>query len=428
VRDSGIRFTAVCRVQSSQSKGYGVTQRLYYNDSYIVDFTATVLERTQSGGQPAVVLNRTYFYPTSGGQPNDLGSLNGIAVIDVQARDGDGAVLHVLEQEIHADNVSGHVNWTRRFDHMQHHTGQHILSQAFVQIADAHTVGFHLSPDSVTIDLDKSSLADSMVNDVEDLANQIVFENRPVTARLVSPDEAQGVRMRKMPDHLLTDGLRVIEVQDFDSTACGGTHVTHTGEIGCIKILRLEKRGDKLRVEFRCGGRALRDYREKNSIVNAGAARLSSGIPDLEQAVVRLQNDYKAAVQTLKIATNQLVDYEAERLLRDAKSMNGTRLVSLAFDQRDPGELRLLASKLTQADDTTALLGTSGDKANLVFARGTQLTADMNVLLKAALATLGNGRGGGQPNMAQGGGVPATLAQVQTALETAEQLLKQGTT
>jgi alanyl-tRNA synthetase len=230
-----------------------------------------------------------------------------------------------------------------------------------------------------------------------------------------------------MPDHLLTDGLRVIEVHDFDSTACGGTHVAHTGEIGCIKILRLEKRGDKLRVEFRCGGRALRDYREKNGIINATAARLSSSIPDMEQAVVRLQNDYKAALQTLKTASSQLIEYEAERLLRDAATMHGIRLVRIAFDQRDPGELRLLASKLTQAADTTALLGTSGDKANFVFARGAQVPTDMNVLLKAALATLGNGRGGGQPNMAQGGGAPATLAQVQAALETAEQLLKQGT-
>jgi alanyl-tRNA synthetase len=310
---------------------------------------------------------------------------------------------------------------------MQHHTGQHILSQAFVQLADAHTVGFHLSPDSVTIDLDKTALPDSTVNAVEDLANQIIFENRAVIARLVSMDEAQGVRMRKLPDHLLTDGLRVIDVQNFDSTACGGTHVAHTGEIGCIKILRLEKRGDKLRVEFRCGWRALRDYREKNSIVNATAARLSSGLPDLEQAVVRLQNDYKAAVQTLKTTASQLIEYEAERLLQNALTVNGMRLIRQAFDQRDPAEVRLLASKLTQAADTAALLGTSGDKANLVFARGTGVSIDMNLLLKVALAALGNGRGGGQPNMAQGGGVPATLAQVQAALETAEALLKQGT-
>jgi alanyl-tRNA synthetase len=410
-----------------EAKGYSVTQRLYYNDSYTVDFTATVLERMQSGGKPAVILDQTYFYPTSGGQPNDLGTLNGIVVVDVQAREDDGAVIHVLAQALDGNTASGQVDWHRRFDHMQHHTGQHILSQAFVQLADAHTVGFHLSPDSVTIDLDKTALPDSTVNAVEDLANQIIFENRAVIARLVSMDEAQGVRMRKLPDHLLTDGLRVIDVQNFDSTACGGTHVAHTGEIGCIKILRLEKRGDKLRVEFRCGWRALRDYREKNSIVNATAARLSSGLPDLEQAVVRLQNDYKAAVQTLKTTASQLIEYEAERLLQNALTVNGMRLIRQAFDQRDPAEVRLLASKLTQAADTAALLGTSGDKANLVFARGTGVSIDMNLLLKVALAALGNGRGGGQPNMAQGGGVPATLAQVQAALETAEALLKQGT-
>jgi alanyl-tRNA synthetase len=276
----------------------------------------------------------------------------------------------------------------------------------------------------VTIDLDKLILTDHIVSLVEDLANQIVFDNRPVTARLVGPDDTTGVRMRKMPDHLLTDGLRVIEIQDFDSTACGGTHVAHTGEIGCIKILRLDKRGDKLRVEFRCGGRALRDYREKNNIVNAAAARLSSGIPDLEQAVMRLQNGYKAALQTLKTSTNQLIEYEAEHLLSQAEYINGIRVMKTAFDKRDPGELRLLASRITQTLDTVALLGTSGEKAHLVFARGSQVSADMNALLKAALETLGNGRGGGQPNMAQGGGVPADVEQVQAALETAAKLLQ----
>lgn len=401
-----------------------MTKRLYYDDSYTVDFTASILEHSEHGGQPAVILDQTYFYPASGGQPNDLGTLNEAAVIDVLAREGDGAVIHILDREISGDNVRGRVDWVRRFDHMQHHTGQHILTQAFVQVADTHTVGFHLSADSVTIDLDKLILTDHIVSLVEDLANQIVFDNRPVTARLVGPDDTTGVRMRKMPDHLLTDGLRVIEIQDFDSTACGGTHVAHTGEIGCIKILRLDKRGDKLRVEFRCGGRALRDYREKNNIVNAAAARLSSGIPDLEQAVMRLQNGYKAALQTLKTSTNQLIEYEAEHLLSQAEYINGIRVMKTAFDKRDPGELRLLASRITQTLDTVALLGTSGEKAHLVFARGSQVSADMNALLKAALETLGNGRGGGQPNMAQGGGVPADVEQVQAALETAAKLLQ----
>jgi alanyl-tRNA synthetase len=407
-----------------EQKGIFVTKRLYYDDSYTVDFTASILEHSEHGGQPAVILDQTYFYPASGGQPNDLGTLNEAAVIDVLAREGDGAVIHILDREISGDNVRGRVDWVRRFDHMQHHTGQHILTQAFVQVADTHTVGFHLSADSVTIDLDKLILTDHIVSLVEDLANQIVFDNRPVTARLVGPDDTTGVRMRKMPDHLLTDGLRVIEIQDFDSTACGGTHVAHTGEIGCIKILRLDKRGDKLRVEFRCGGRALRDYREKNNIVNAAAARLSSGIPDLEQAVMRLQNGYKAALQTLKTSTNQLIEYEAEHLLSQAEYINGIRVMKTAFDKRDPGELRLLASRITQTLDTVALLGTSGEKAHLVFARGSQVSADMNALLKAALETLGNGRGGGQPNMAQGGGVPADVEQVQAALETAAKLLQ----
>ena len=157
------------------------------------------------------------------------GTLNGIPVIDVSARKEDGAVVHVLADEIAADSIEGVVDWTRRFDHMQHHTGQHILSQAFVQVAQASTVGFHLGADSVTIDLDRANIPDDIVNAVETLANEIVFGNRPVTARIIQPDDAEGVRIRKLPEHLLTGGLRVIDIDGFDITACGGTHVARTG-------------------------------------------------------------------------------------------------------------------------------------------------------------------------------------------------------
>jgi alanyl-tRNA synthetase len=389
--------------------------RLYYDDAYTAEFAARVVERLKIEDRPAVILDRTYFYPTSGGQPNDTGTINGVTVVDVTTRKEDAAVVHWLAGEVTGDEVTGVVDWARRFDHMQHHTGQHILSQAFVQVASASTVGFHLSGESVTIDLDRSGLSDAQVNVVEDLANQIVFADRPVTARLVKADETEGVRMRKLPEHLLTDGLRVIDIDGFDVTACGGTHVARTGEIGIIKVLKLEKRGDKLRVEFRCGGRALRDYREKNAIANQLSADLTCALSDLPQAVGRLQEDFKAAQRALKAATNTLLDYEAERLLQLADTDHQMRLVAQDFPDRDFNEVRGLATRLAQNERTVALLAASGAKAQLVFARSADLPWDMNALLKQILPLIG-----GQPPMAQGGGSPAGSEQVKTALAAAQ--------
>lgn len=400
-----------------------MTDRLYYTDSYTREFSARIVEHLTHADQPAVVLDRTYFYPTGGGQPHDTGTIAGIAVVDVVSREGDAAVIHVLAAPLNANEVTCQIDWSRRFDLMQHHTGQHILSQAFVQVADAATVGFHLTMDTVTIDLNRTGLEDSVFTQVEALANQIVFGDRPVTASIIDPADAAGVRMRKLPDHLYTAGLRIIDIDGFDVTACGGTHVARTGEIGIIKVLRVEKRGDKSRVEFRCGGRALADYRVKNTLAYQLTAALSCGIDELPSAVQRLQDNLKTLQSELKTATQQLLDDEAKQLREAADETNGVRIVHAAFSQRDAGEVRLLAQRLTQALGVIALLGSTGERTNLVFARSPELSDDMNALLKQTLAQIENGRGGGQPTLAQGSGT-ADLAQLQSALQSAAQTVQ----
>jgi alanyl-tRNA synthetase len=402
------------------SRGTHMTQRLYYDDSYTHSFSARVSERLMVDNRPALVLDQTYFYPTSGGQPNDLGTIENVGVIDVFTRAEDAAVVHLLEQPVEADVVDCQVDWNRRFDHMQHHTGQHILSQAFVQVAQANTVGFHLSQESVTIDLNRTGLEPSVVARVEDLANQIIFEDRPVTARLVKAEDAEGVRIRKLPEHLLTDGLRVIDIDGFDVTACGGTHVSRSGEIGLIKILRVDKRGDKSRVEFRCGARALHDYRAKNALVYHLMSALTCGMDELPQAVQRLQDSLKTLQSDLKSARQQLLEDEAARLIAAAPERGGIRLIKTAFEGREATEIRMLASRLTQTPGVVALLGAAGARLDLVFARSADLPQDMNALLRQALTLLDNGRGGGQPALAQGSGT-GTLAQLQAALDEAEQ-------
>jgi alanyl-tRNA synthetase len=214
------------------------TQRLYHSDAYTTDFDAELVETTSYNGLPSVILDRTCFYPTSGGQPHDTGVLNGLPVVDVVLREADGAVMHVLGGPATLDGprVSGQIDWSRRFDHMRHHTGQHILSQAFVQLAQADTVGFHLSPDSVTIDLNRTDIGPATLDAAEDLANQIMAEDRPVRAYFPSDEELVMLKLRKVPD--VEGAFRVVDIQDFDQNACGGTHVARTGEIGIIKVLR----------------------------------------------------------------------------------------------------------------------------------------------------------------------------------------------
>lgn len=399
-----------------------MTQRLYYDDSYKQTFSARVVKRVVVENRQALIFDRTYFYPESGGQPSDAGTVNGVAVVALLSEDAD--VLHVLAEDMPADEVICQVDWARRFDYMQHHTGQHILTQAFVQTAGAQTVAFHLSADTVTIDLDKLNLPQTVVDAAEDLANQIVYDNRVVRARVLKPEEIEQVRIRKIPEKLYTDGLRVIDIEGFDITACGGTHVARTGEIGMIKLIKLEKRGDKTRVEFRCGLRALQDYRLKNAVISQTAADLSCRFDEIDQAVSRLRDDFKQMANKAKALSTALVSYETEHLQAAAVLHYGVRVVMAAFEDRDPAEVRLLASRLTQQADTVALLGTSGAKAQVVLARSENMPLDMNLVLKQALALLGDARGGGQPGLVQGGGIPASLDQVRAALAEAERMVK----
>jgi len=397
-----------------------MTERLYYHDSHTVDFSARVVERLTVGDHPTVVLDQTYFYPTSGGQPYDTGRVGTAQVIDVQTREDDHAVLHLLDAAVDEDDVACRVDWARRLDHMQHHTGQHILTQAFVQIAGAQTIGFHLGSDVVTIDLDKADLPLEQVTEVENLANQVIVEDRPVSIRIIDPEEADQVRMRRMPDQLLTGGLRVVEVEGFDSTACGGTHVARTGEIGLLKILRLEAKGDGTRVEFLCGGRALLDYREKHDILTGLAADLTTGYRDVPDSLEKLRTELKDAQKALKQATQQLVIYEAEHLLVEAERHREVRIVKAAPETFDAGDLRVLASHLIEAEKVIVLLGLPGDTSQLLFARSADLPYDMNPAIQAAFAVLGGGRGGGRPDFVQGGGPAATAPQLWEAFAAAE--------
>lgn len=399
-----------------------MTQRGYYQDAYTKVFTAKVAERLQHDRQPALVLNHSYFYPTSGGQPADRGTIDNVPVVDVFIRDEDGAVVHVLEEEAWSDEIEGRIDWPRRFDHMQQHTGQHILSQAFIQSASARTVGFHLSENSVTIDLDCKDLHPAQVEAAETLANQIIWDDRPVRVHLVPLEKAEELNLRKVPD-VEGDTVRLIDIAEFDLTACGGTHVSRTGAVGMVKILKVDSHRGNYRIEFSCGKRALSDYRQKNRIINRLAAEFTTGFSEVEASVAKLRDDVKQLQRQNRLHRGEVMQLLSNQLLQNAREKNGHRIITHAFQNRDPEDLKVLAGQLIRQPGVVALLGVSGKNSRLVFARSETALGAMDDLLRPALDVLGSANGGGSAHFAQGGGPPADIDRIRRALARAERLL-----
>lgn len=401
-----------------------MTDRLYYSNSYLHDFEATIVDRLDHAGQPAVILDRSAFYPDSGGQPSDRGTLNSARVIDVLEREADGEVLHILSEPIVGNRVSGSIDPVRRFDFMQQHTGQHILSQAFIQVAEAETVSFHLNSEAegvVTIDLNTLDLPANQIDRVEDVANSIIADNRSIIARFVTVAELESLPLRKPPK--VTQSIRVVEVKDFDWSACGGTHVAHTGEVGLIKITKLDRRGRETRVEFRCGRRALIDYRAKSRMINRVSADLTIGYWELDQALARLQADGKATRKQLVEAQARLQEYEAAEMLKAIETHGEYGLITRVWIDRDAADLKRMAQLLIARPKTVALLGATGQALALTFARSKDLSLDLAALLKAAALRVG-GKGGGSPDFAQAGGPVVSEGQIKQTLEWAVEQLK----
>ncbi len=400
------------------------TERLYYNDAYTTAFEAVVVERLTQAEHPVVVLDRSYFYPDGGGQLPDTGTLNGVRVLDVQTRDSDRAVIHILEVPLKADQVHGQIDAERRADLRLHHSGQHVLSQALSQAAHAETISVHMSLESMTIDVNRAPVSAAEVSAVEALANRIVLEDRAVRCWFPNPAELPTLGLRKLPD--VSGNVRVVDMGGFDVTACGGTHVARTGEIGLIKITKLEKRGSGTRLEFKCGTRALHDYSAKNDIINRLAADLTVGYVELAESVARLRDDNKALRAELKTFHEQTLDAEARDLIAAAGTHNQYHVVVNAYEGRDVNEIKTLVQKLIAQPGTLALIGLAGEKAQLIFGRAEDVPLDVVPALKAALKMLGTDRGGGRPNLAQGGGIPADRAQIEAALAAAKAQLGVG--
>ena len=399
-----------------------MTVRRYYADSYARAFPANVAELTAAGGRPAAILDETYFYPTSGGQPHDTGRLGSSSVQDVSIRE-DGAVLHLLDATLQRGPAEAVIDWPRRFDHMQQHTGQHILSQAFIQVAEAPTIGFHLGAETVSIDLGLPGIDDGKVADALATANAIVTGNQAVRAWFPTAEELPELRLRKTPE--VEGALRVVAIGDFDLSACGGTHVAHTGEIGLIEVLKTERLKRGLRVEFVCGRRAATDYTKKHGIVRDLSSALTCAPAELPESVARLQGALAEAQRELKVFRERELDREAARLLEGASTAGGFRVVRAAWSDRPIDEVKGLALRTTAKTDVVSLLGVAGARAQILFGRSENISLDLRPAFDRTLAALGGGKGGGS-RLLQGAAGPADVTKLEGALAAAEASLAQG--
>jgi alanyl-tRNA synthetase len=376
-----------------------MTKRLYYTDAVLTSFDATVVSCTPAGDRFEAVLDETAFYPTSGGQPHDIGTLGPARVTDVVDRD-DGVIVHVVDAPVQpGTRVAGLIEWTRRFDHMQQHTGQHVLSAAFDRLAGARTISFHMGADGATIDLARE-MTPGEIGAAEAEANRIVWENRPVGVRFASAEEAAALPLRK--ESARTGELRLVDVADFDLSACGGTHVPATGAIGMIAVTGWERFKGGSRVSFVCGARAVRSHARLRDAVAAASRLLSAPAGEMTAAIERLQADARQAARTIELLEKELGTHRAAAMRAEAETIGGTRVVLRMLPGASAGTLKQLAAAIVEAPGLIAVLVGEGQPAPVAAARSADVTFDVGVWIKQAAQALG-GRGGGRPDQAQGG-------------------------
>jgi alanyl-tRNA synthetase len=392
------------------------TERLYYTDCYLREFEARVLRSEPALNGFKVYLDRTAFYPASGGQPTDSGAIAGIQVLE--AVDEGDEIAHLLRQAPEAEGVRGKIDWARRFDHMQQHTGQHILSAAFERISEYKTVSFHLGEDSSSIDLDSDRLGSGQLEEAEETANQVVFENRTVRISFQPAGEASRLELRKPTSR--EGEIRLVEVEGFDLSACGGTHVSRTGAVGLILVRKVERMKALTRVEFTCGGRAHRQARRDFRVLTEAARLFSAALDTVPELIAKQSQELREGIRGREKLLQRLAEYQARELWQAAPVIDGRRVVRQVFLAEESAQAKMLAHALAKLPLAVALLGVKGKPTALFFAQTSGGPSEMGSILKQTLTKFG-GKGGGGRDFAQGGGLEEN--RLEEALACAETLL-----
>lgn len=368
----------------------------YYEDAMMKEFTAQVVKTGKDEKGNSIVLDNTAFYPTGGGQPHDTGWINELEIIDVEKIDEE--IRHYTAADVSniSGEISGKLHWSRRFDHMQQHTGQHILTAAFVELYDMATVSFHLGTELVTIDLSVGEVSEDQLAAVEKRANDIILENRPIETKWVTKEELAQYKLRK--DVKVDEDIRLVIIPDYDYNGCGGTHPSSTGQVGLLKILATEKMKKQIRVHFVCGNRVLQQLAMRKQVLSDVARQLSAPEEEAADALRKFAKTAKQTEKNLTEAQDALLEFEAKELANET-------VAAATFENRSIQSLQKLARFITQQNDEAIalLVANNEDKLQFVAARGSEQTKSMKDISTAALPLI-NGKGGGNDALVQGGG------------------------
>lgn len=373
--------------------------KLYYYDSYKSSFIAKVIDINDTNEYCEVILDKTYFYPESGGQPADSGFIDGIKVENVFLRDD--KVIHALKTPPKNDLVSCEIDWEKRFDNMQQHSGQHLLSAVFYKLFNAETESFSIGDDSSHITLTNSDLSEDDLKKVEIETNRLIYLNLPVTSYFVKNDDLEKLPLRKKPK--VDENIRIVEIKDFDYSPCGGTHVKNLGEIGVVKIKKFERTKKGLRIEFVCGFRAFNDYFKKNNCINSLTTTLSAREEEILEKVHKLLDENKEIKKELNRMRDNILQYEAEKLVAESVNLKNFKLVTKIFNDRDMKELRALSQIITKEKGIICILCSTMGCGNIVISRSDDVDIDINSFFKEILDVI-EGSGGGNQKTCQGSG------------------------
>lgn len=373
------------------------TKRIYYDDAFAREFNAPVEACDEKEGAWRVILGQTAFYPTSGGQPNDLGTLGEARVLDVV--DDNEEIVHVVDKPVQG-MVTGKIDWTRRFDHMQQHTGQHLLSAVLGKEFDLETVSFHLGDEICTIDVRGAEPSAKTLLAAEKAANEVIFEDRTVRVVYATLEELRGLGVRKEVDRKGT--LRAIEIEGIELQPCGGTHVARTGQIGMVQLRRCTKIRQDWRLEFLCGRRVVKAARADYETRKAAAEKLKCSIEEVVAMLDKAMAERDASYKSAKERGEKLATFEAERIVGETPARtDGVRVVARVFENVEANYVLMLAPAIAAHEKTIALIARS-ECGHVFFGQGPGVGRDMNGLMKKVLEQVG-GKGGGTKDFARGG-------------------------
>jgi alanyl-tRNA synthetase len=392
------------------------SQLLYQIDPNKLDFDASVVDiLTLADGRKGVILDQTYFYPTGGGQEHDTGTIGSASVVDVYKDEAQSRLVHLVEGEVGLGPVKAIIDAERRLRHMQHHTAQHLLTQCIFRKTGDETVSANINGYSPsTLDIVASKIDKSDLDQAELMANQIIYEDRLVNTYIVSPEELKSIPLRRPPK--VAENIRIVEIEAYDYSPCGGTHVSRTGSIGLVKVIKAERQNEKTRIHFIAGLQAMEIFHAMYNTLTGLANKMTISWQDVPEVVSKQAEQLNALQKELVVLGQAAVKNEAHELVDNAEVRGGIRLVRVGYDGRSVSELRLLGDELKKLAGVVAYLSSyDGQKVSLVVSCGEATGMDARALLTAQLAHIG-GRGGGDARLAQGGGV-ATAEQYHTFLD-----------